>query len=91
MTVRAGDRSLLPDAKVTTSAGGGKFFPKPDTPFDPKDRLHGPFSATGTTNEKGQFTTWWVCNPAAPGYGLNIEASKEGHTSGKAEYTIRIK
>src|SRR5262249_17391509 len=59
VTVRAGDRSLLSGAKVTLSAGGGKFLPKADTPFDPKDRLHGPFSATGTTNDKGQFTTWW--------------------------------
>src|SRR5262245_1130992 len=91
VTVRAGDRSLLPGAKVTISAGGGRFLPKADTPFDPKARLQGPFSATGTTNDKGQFTTWWVCNPAAPAYVLNVEASKEGYTSGKARHTIPIK
>jgi WD40 repeat protein len=91
VTVRAGDRSLMPGAKVTISAGGGKFLPKADSPFDPKDRLHGPFSATGTTNEQGQWTTWWVCNPAASGYVLGIEASKEGHTSGKAKHVIPIK
>jgi hypothetical protein len=91
VTVRDGDRSLLSGAKVTISAGGGKFLPKADTQFDPKGRLQEPYSATGTTNDKGQFTTWWVCNPAAPGYGLGIEASKEGYTGGKAEHTIRIK
>jgi hypothetical protein len=91
VTVRAGDRSLLSGAKVTVSAGGGKFLPKSDTPFDPKDRLHGPFSAKGTANEKGQFTTWWVCNPAATGYVLRIEVSKEGYTSSKAEHAIPIK
>jgi hypothetical protein len=91
VTARAGDRSLLPGAKVTISVGGGKFLPKADTQFDPKARLQGPFSATGTTNEKGQFTTWWVCNPAASGYALGIEASKEGYTGGKAKHTISIK
>jgi hypothetical protein len=91
VTVRAGDRSLLPGAKVTIKAGDGKFLPKADTPFDPKDRLHEPYSATGTTDEKGNFTTWWVCNPAAAGYAMNIEASKEGHTSGKTEQIIKIK
>ena len=91
VTVRAGDRSLLSGAKVTISAGGGKFLPKADAPFDPKDRLHGPFSATGTTNDQGQWTTWWVCNPAASGYALGIEASKEGYVGGRAKHVIPIK
>jgi len=91
VTVRAGDRSVLPGAKVTISAGGGKFLPKADTPFDPKDRLHGPYSATGATDQKGQFTTWWVVNPATRGYVLDVEASKEGYSGGKTTYTIRIK
>jgi hypothetical protein len=91
VTVRAGDRSLLQGAKVTVSAGGGKFLPKSDTPFNPKERLQGPYSATGTTDEKGQFTTWWVCNPGAAGYTLGVEASKESHTTGKAEWTIQVK
>ena len=91
VTVRAGDRSLLPGAKVTVGAGGGKFLPKADAAFDRKDRLHGPYSASGTSDDKGRFTTWWVVNPAAAGYGLSATASKEGYRSGKAEYTIRIK
>jgi hypothetical protein len=91
VTVRAGDRSLLPGAKVTISAGGGKFLPKADTPFDPKDRLHAPYSATGTSDEKGKFTTWWVVNPAAAGYVLNINASKQGFTTARAEHRIPIK
>jgi hypothetical protein len=91
VTVRAGDRSLLPGARVSISAGGGRFLPKADSRFDPKDRLHGPFSATGTANEQGQFTIWWVCNPAAPGYVLSLEATKDGYTAGKGELTITIK
>jgi hypothetical protein len=91
VTVRAGDGSPLANARVAVSSGGGRFLPKADEPFDPKDRLHGPYKATGTTDEKGRFTTWWVCNPAAPGYVLGIEATKEGYTSGKAHWTIRIK
>jgi hypothetical protein len=91
VTVRAGDGSPQANARVTVSSGGGRFLPKADEPFDSKARLHGPYSATGTTDEKGQFTTWWVCNPAAAGYVLGIEASKEGYTSGKAHWTIRIK
>jgi hypothetical protein len=91
VTVRAGDRSLLPGAKVMITAGGGKFLATANEPFDPKERLHSPYSATGLSNARGQFTTWWVVNPAAPGYGLSIDASKEGFTAVRVKHTIRIK
>lgn len=89
--VRDGDGKLLPGANVRIGAGGGKFLPAADTPFDPKDRLHGPYSATGTTDQTGQFTTWWVVNPAAGAYRLDFEASKEGYTGGKTTHLIEIK
>jgi hypothetical protein len=90
VTVRTADGGFLANAKVSITAGGGKFLPKADTPFDPKGRLHSPYSATGTTDDKGQFTTWWVCNPAASGYVLNIEVSSEGYINGKSNYTIHV-
>jgi hypothetical protein len=91
VTVRDGDRKLLSGAKVSLSTGGGKFLAKADTPFDPKGRLHAPYSAEGTTDQKGQFTTWWVVNPAAGRYGLRIEVSKEGHNSSQSNEVIQIK
>ena len=91
VTVRSEDGRLLPGAKVTVKAGGGKFLPSSDAPFDPKSRLHAPYSAEGISDEKGRFTTWWVCNPCAPGYNLGIEASKEGFGGGRIEHAIRIK
>ena len=91
VTVRDGDHNLLSGANVAISAGGGRFLPTADAPFDPKDRLHGPYSAAGTTDQKGQLTTWWVVNPAASGYGLSITASKEGYTDGTTELAIKLK
>jgi hypothetical protein len=91
VTVRSEDGRNLPGAKVTIGAGGGKFLPKSDTPFDPKSRLHGPSSATGVSNADGQFTTWWVVNPAASGYVMSIRASKEGYISARAEHRIPIR
>src|SRR4029077_6398010 len=38
VTIRAGDRSLLPGAQVTVAAGGGNFLTKAGKPIDPKDR-----------------------------------------------------
>jgi hypothetical protein len=91
VTVRTGDNRLLPGAKVTIAAGGGRFLAAADTPFDPKSRLHEPYSATGTTDKEGQFMTWWVVNPAAAGYQFSIEATREGYTGSKATLLIKTK
>jgi hypothetical protein len=95
VTAHGEDRKLLPGAKVTVAAGGGEFLPRADSPIPPPPtgRPHLPTPATGLTNEKGQFTTWWVelVNPGAPGYGLDIDATKEGFTSAKAEILIKVK
>ena len=90
ITVRAADGSPLSGAKVSVSAGGGKFLPTAETIFDPNSRLHGPYSATGTTDGQGQFTTWWVCNPCAAAYVLGVQASKDGNVSPRVEHRIRI-
>lgn len=91
VTVRAADGTPLSGANVTVSAGGGKFLPSADTSFDPESRLHSPYSATGTTDKQGQFTTWWVCNPCAAGYVLSVEASKGEDVSPRTEHRIVIK
>src|SRR4051812_3651437 len=67
VTVRAGDRSLLPGATVTVAAGGGTFLTEAGMPIDPKDRGDHPNSVRGTTDDKGQFTAWWAhqTGPAA--------------------------
>jgi hypothetical protein len=91
VTVRNGNREPLPGARVTLSTGGGKFLAKADTPFDPKARLHAPYTAEGTTDKNGQFTTWWVVNPAAASYELRIEVSKRGYIGTQAKETIQIK
>jgi hypothetical protein len=91
VTVRAGDRSLLPGAKVTVAAGGGNFLTKAGKAIDPKDRGSHPNSVTGTTDDKGRFTTWWVVTTGPGAYVLGIEAGKIDYISGQAEYSIRVK
>ncbi len=66
VTVRAGDRRALPGATVTVAAGGGNFLTKAGRPIDPKDRGDHPNSVKGTTDAKGQFTTWWVHKTQGP-------------------------
>ena len=88
--VRGGDYAALQGANVSVAAGGGKFLPTADTPFDPSERLHSPYSATGTTGKTGEFTTWWVVNPAAPAYNLGINVSKVGYISAKTDLLIKI-
>jgi hypothetical protein len=90
VTVRSSDGILLPGVKVTIFAGGGKFLPSAETRFDPNSSLHGPFSTVGTTNQKGQFATWWVCNPGVGAYGVSVEAVKEGYTRCNRKHTIRV-
>ena len=78
-------------AKVQISAGGGRFLPGPDDPYDPKARLHGPYSASGTTDQEGRFVTWWVVNPAAPVYVMGIRATKESWGEAQTNLEIIIK
>jgi hypothetical protein len=90
ITVRTGDNQVLPEAAVHVESGGGKFFKNENSPYNPKARLHGPYSIAGHTDNNGQFRTWWVCNPCAGAYVLNIESAKKGYITGSAEFTIPI-
>ncbi len=81
----------VPGANVQIAAGGGRFLPSPDTSYDPKARLHGPYSASGTSDQEGRFVTWWVVNPAAPAYALGIRATKEGWSEAQTNLLIVIK
>jgi hypothetical protein len=86
-----GQGKPAPGAKVQVSAGGGRFLPGPDDPYDPKARLHGPYSASGTSDQEGRFVTWWVVNPAAPAYVMDIRATKETWSEAQTNLQIVIK
>ena len=80
-----------PGAKVQVSAGGGRFLPAPDDPYDPTARLHGPYSASGTSDQEGRFVTWWAVNPAIASYVMDIRATKEGWGQAQTNLQIVIK
>jgi len=80
-----------PGANVQISAGGGRFLSSADATYDPKARLHGPYSASGTSDQAGRFVTWWVVNPAAAGYVMSIQAKKEGWVEAQTNLEITIK
>jgi hypothetical protein len=80
-----------PGAEVQVSAGGGSFLPGPDASYDPKARLHGPYSASGTSDQEGRFVTWWVVNPAAAAYVMDIRATKESWGQAQTNLQIVIK
>jgi hypothetical protein len=86
--VSVGQGKPVSGAKVQVSAGGGRFLPSSDAPYDPKARLHGPYSVSGTSDREGRFVTWWVVNPAAPAYALEIRASTE--SQGEAQTNLKI-
>ncbi len=89
--VSDGQGKPAPGAKVQISAGGGRFLPGPDDPYDPKARLHGPYSVSGSSDQEGRFVTWWVVNPAAPGYVMDIRATKESWGDAQTNLQIVIK
>jgi hypothetical protein len=91
VTVRAGDRSLLPGATVTVAAGGGNFLTKTGQAIDPKDRGDHPNSVRGTTDDRGQFKTWWESKTGPGALVLGIEASKNDYISSRAELLIHVK
>jgi hypothetical protein len=86
--VSVGQGKPVPGAKVQIAAGGGRFLSSSDEPYDPKARLHGPYSVSGTSDREGRFVTWWVVNPAAPAYALDIRASSE--SQGEAQTNLQI-
>jgi hypothetical protein len=92
ITISARDANGAPvtGATVEVGAGGGKFLPTADTPYDPRSRLHEPYSASGFTDGQGRFMTWWVVNPAARSYELTAKASKEGYTEAKTQFNINV-
>lgn len=77
-------------ASVVVAAGGGRFLESADAAYSSTENLQGPFSAGGRTSVSGAYTTWWVCRPCAPAYGLTVKASKSGFIDGSAEATVRI-
>ena len=89
--VSDGHGKPVPGAMVQISAGGGRFLPGPDDPYDPKARLHGPYSASGTSDQEGRFVTWWVVNPATRGYVMDIRATKESWGEAQTNLQIVIK
>ena len=91
VTVRAGDRSLLPGATVTLAAGGGEFLTEAGKPIDPKARGDNPNSVRGTTDAKGQFTTYWMHKTGPAALVLGIEVSKKDYASARAELSIRVR
>jgi len=86
LSVRSGERAtiyvtvmdqtdqIVSDALVSVEAGGEKFLESADTHYNSEARLHGPYSASGFTGSNGVYTTWWVCNPCASGYGMSVTA-----------------
>ena len=91
VTVRDAHDDLVRDANVVVAAGGGKFLQRANTPYNPKSRLHEPYSKSGSTNMRGEFMTWWVCNPCASAYFLSVKASKGGYLDAKSEFKIQIR
>lgn len=91
VTVKDVQGNIVRDANVVIAAGGGKFLQNEDTPYNPRSRLHGPYSKTGMTDMRGKFITWWVCNPCASAYILSVEASKEGYLDARSEIKIQIR
>lgn len=81
----------VPGAKVQIDAGGGRFLSGSDELYDTKARLHGPYSASGTSDKEGRFVTWWVVNPAAPAYVLGIRATAENRGEAQTNLHIVIK
>jgi len=80
----------VPGVTTTISAGGGKFLRTREI-FNPRSRLHGPYVATGTTDNQGIYKTSWVCNPCARGYGLRVESRKNGYINSALDITVNIR
>jgi hypothetical protein len=82
--VTTSDGSVVPDARVLVSAGGGKFG---DT---------GAIQAAGKTNEQGVYHTIWSTYDANVytgdvSYGLNVNVRKDGFQEGTGQITIHVK
>lgn len=82
--------NFVQGAKVTVTAGGGKFLQKNES-FNQHMRLHEPYQSSGFTDTSGKYTTYWVCNPCAGGYGISIQCNKEGYIPGGTELMINLK
>jgi hypothetical protein len=90
VTIQDGYGRAIKDVKVQVSAGGGKFL-KSNEEFNSKSSLQSPYESIGLTDEGGVYTTWWVCNPCAAGYGMNVKVSKDNYYDTNSELTINIK
>ena len=88
--VRDASGAPLPGANVIISAGGGKFLQGTEQ-YDRSSRLQGPYSASGISDGAGRFSSRWVCNPCASGYGMSVDASKLNYVNGKTELTVNIR
>jgi hypothetical protein len=88
--VRVTDQGGLtvPGASVALAAGGGKFLSSDKTP-DPSEHLMEAAQASGVTGNDGVFTTWWACRPCAPGYEIDVSATKQWYAEGKSELVLK--
>jgi hypothetical protein len=82
--VTTSDGSVIPDANVLISAGGGKFGGT------------GAVQAAGKTNEQGVYHAVWSTYDASVytgdmGYELDVSVKKDGFQEGKGQITIRVK
>jgi hypothetical protein len=80
----ASDGSVVPNAHVIVSAGGGAF------------KETGATQVVGSTNEKGLFhTTWRTYEPSAytgeMSYAIGVEVKKEGFVEGKGEIEVFVR
>ena len=80
----ASDGSVIPNARVVLSAGGGVF-----------DET-GATKVVGSTNDKGAYsTTWRTYEPNVytgdMSYGISVEVIKEGFTKGRGETEVFVR
>lgn len=80
----ASDNSVIPNAHVTLSAGGGAF------------QETGATKVVGSTNEKGVYHTTWRTNEASAytgdmSYVIGVEVKKEGFDQGKGEIQVFVR
>lgn len=90
VTIADDEGRVVEGATVLLESGGRKFLESASATYDPNSRLHGPFSVSGQTASNGVYTTWWVCNPCAAEYVIDIEVSKEGYTDAVGELTVNV-
>ena len=68
-------------AKVTVTAGGGRFS---------AETTAKPTTASGLTNSNGSFSVAWACKTCAKAYRLPVNVSKDGYNDSTTYVIVRI-